>query len=639
MQNQPENFYKQKCFDNYRSHLPKYLKIIQSLLNQSDGESTSSPNQSIDENSFKKEYLEIYDADIKKLEVEEAEISDHKESNIILKKIKDLKKKKEKNLNNHKEIIQKILNQQMSEEEKNYLKFYRALNPSKTNEKAYLSELLEDLKNKDGFWHDESETKFDSDTYFKVIWCLRLLEHYQKNNNKVNENIPEIVKKYQDWYTKIGQSSESEFRQRGKDNLISLIDINYVPNWIKIHLISRFIMRRNRALIGKRNFENSSAIRDDGSFAIGKAEKLLKRAKNDRSHTPNFSSDIYTPDSIECGFNTQKMLFAVRENKDIDQIITITTNTLGLLLTSKNRILKEISSFWCYHVLWRCFLCNGDYESANNFKLTAQTTSRQLEYIHGIQYSKKFELYDESMPIKHKKYLIKIINAKEIPPYTHDTIKKWSEDGKNIFESREEFYVNFIGYDMHKRTISGSTKPLDLFKRRTRMDKGEQLIIEIAEYLNEVLTYLNQAPSIVSIPTIRLVIIDLLLKFSRISMYINNNMKKDIDNEQFKKGREGWEILVRSIKNIIKSISKIKNDLEIELGKDKIRDLKYIIEKLEDIIVGKNPENFNVIIGNSKERRKLFMPEKAGKEIQTILKELIDPQSEFHVPLHFPLKN
>ena len=608
-------------------------------MNQSDGESTISPNQSIDENSFKKEYLEIYDADIKKLEVEETEISDHKESNIILKKIEDLKKKKEKNLNNHKEIIQKILNQQMSDEEKNYLKFYRALNPSKTNEKAYLSELLEDLKNKDGFWHDKSETEFDSDTYFKVIWCLRLLKHYQKNNNKVNENIPEIVKKYQDWYTTIGQSSESEFRQRGKENLISLIDINYVPNWIKIHLISRFIMRRNRALIGKRNFENSSAIRDDVSFAIGKAEKLLKRVKNDRSHTPNFSSDIYTPDSIECGFNTQKMLFAVRENKDINQIITITTNTLGLLLTSKNRILKEISSFWCYHVLWRCFLCNGDYESANNFKLTAQTTSRQLEYIHGIQYSKKFELYDESMPIKHKKYLIKIINAKEIPPYTHDTIKKWSEDGKNIFESREEFYVNFIGYDMHKRTISGSTKPLDLFKRRTRMDKGEQLIIEIAEYLNEVLTYLKQAPSIVSIPTIRLVIIDLLLKFSRISMYINNNMKKDIDNEQFKKGREGWEILVRSIKDIIKSISKIKNDLEIELGKDKIRDLKYIIEKLEDIIVGKNPEIFNVIIGNSKERRKLFMPEKAGKEIQTILKELIDPQSEFHVPLHFPLKN
>ena len=112
MQNQADNFYNQKCFDNYRSHLPKYLKIIQSLLNQSDGESTISPNQSIDENSFKKEYLEIYDADIKKLEVEEAEISDHKESNIILKKIKDLKKKKEKNLNNHKEIIQKILNQQ-----------------------------------------------------------------------------------------------------------------------------------------------------------------------------------------------------------------------------------------------------------------------------------------------------------------------------------------------------------------------------------------------------------------------------------------------------------------------------------------------------------------------------------------------
>lgn len=112
MQNQPENFYKQKCFDNYRSHLPKYLKIIQSLLNQSDGESTISPDQSIDENSFKKEYLEIYDADIKKLEVEEAEISDHKESNIKFKKIKDLKRKKEKNLNNHKEIIQKILNQQ-----------------------------------------------------------------------------------------------------------------------------------------------------------------------------------------------------------------------------------------------------------------------------------------------------------------------------------------------------------------------------------------------------------------------------------------------------------------------------------------------------------------------------------------------
>ena len=59
----------------------------------------------------------------------------------------------------------------------------------------------------------------------------------------------------------------------------------------------------------------------------------------------------------------------------------------------------------------------------------------------------------------------------------------------------------------------------------------------------------------------------------------------------------------------------------------------------KDIIVGKHPEDFNVIIGNSKERRTLHMPEKAGKEIQTILKKLIDPQSEFHVPLHFPLKN
>ena len=641
----PNDYYPKECFTNGRTNLPRQLKIIQSSSKRlQNGDLKEEVDLSF-ENNYKDKFKFFNFKDIESLKKDEVN-QNHKDSAGTLRQIKELENSKRKSLESHRKVIQKILKQRMSEHEKTERKFYKSLDSSNSDEESYLTQLFKQLQDKKEFWIKKNDKEvFDLETYFALLQSLRLLRHYKINDISVKKDeIPEIVEKYREWYADIGESKRKYFSEKKiqEGDLIFLIYKNNVPIWIKIHLICRFVMRRNKALSGKRNFKQYSKIREDGNNALYYAERLLHKAKSDWDETSYLTDNKFTDvHAIERSLYVQKMLFAVRAEKNPDNIIKITTETLGLVLTHKNKILKGISSFWCYHVLWRCFLCIGDYETANSFKLSAESTSQQLEDIYEINYSKKFELYDESIPTKHKKGLINMIIEEEIEPLTKNVQqKKHFPYNMSIWESRIDFYVEFIGYNKHKRMSGTKGNSLDLFiKRDSRggdISKAKELIEKIPEYFREVMIYLGQSHSIVSIPTIRLVIIDLLLFFSRVSLYVNK-MNKDISKEEWVTGDKIWKNYTNSIFTLIESIIEVKNSLEMRMGKEKLRDFEYIIAELEKIRKGKKPERFNVLTGKSKKVEELFIPKNAGLDIQTLLKKIVDPKWELHFPLYFPL--
>ena len=641
----PNDYYLQECFTNERTNLPRQLKIIQSSLKRlQNGDLEEEVNWSF-ENNYKDKFKFFNFKDILSLKKDEVK-QNHKDSAGTLRQIIELENSKRKSLQSHRKVIQKILKQKMSEHEKTERKFYKSLDSSKSDEESYLTRLFNQLQDKKGFWIKKNGKEvFDLETYFALLQSLRLLRHYKINDiNVKKDEIPVIVEKYRKWYVKIGKSKK-KYKNKKKmreENLIFLIYKNNVPIWVKIHLICRFVMRRNKALSGKRNFKKYSKIREDGYNALYYAERLLDKAKSNWDEASYLTDNKFTDvHAIERSLYVQKMLFSVRTGKNPDNIIKLTTETLGLVLTHKNKILKGISSFWCYHVLWRCFLCIGDYETANSFKLSAEYTSQQLEDIYEINYSKKFDLYDESIPTKHKKGLINMIMEDEIEPLTKNKMQKgYFPYDMPIWESRIEFYVKFIGYNKHKRMSGTKGNSLDLFikrdSRRGDISKAKELIEEIPEYFREVLIYLGQSHSIVSIPTIRLVIIDLLLFFSRVSLYVNK-MNKDISKEEWVTGDKIWKNYKNLILTLEESIIEVKNSLEIRMGKEKLRDFEYIISELEKIRKGKKTERFNVLTGKSRKVEELFIPKNAGLDIQTLLKKIVDPKWELHSPLYFPL--
>jgi hypothetical protein len=407
-------------------------------------------------------------------------------------------------------------------------------------------------------------------------------------------------------------------------------------------------MRRNRAFEGPRNFDpsNKSKIAEDGRYALSYANKLLGMAKSDvskesmRFHENEFAS----AKSIESLFMVEKLLFNVRTEKNIDDIILLATNTLGYSLTTRNRVWGAMVSFWCNHVLWRCFVCKGDIEIANTFKANSETL---IEYLNssfeiimsGFEKENKYNIYDNTKGMAHYITLKNIINLEKIPTYTNkEKTENTKEDNLDIFCSRKVFYEEFIGFTegrrWHRKTKGNK---IDLFSQPQRNLDWEDRIKHIPKYMEGVLDYLEKSSTIVAIPTTRLVIIDLLLLFSRISVQLNPNEvnpKQGIDEGQRVQIAQKWNKVVKpSLESMNKHIKKTRTQLTMYVGKERLHDFDYIINKLGEISIGGNiMSDFNI---GSDRKVKITTSRNAGVKIQELLKELIS--KDRRVDLQFPI--
>ena len=80
----------------------------------------------------------------------------------------------------------------------------------------------------------------------------------------------------------------------------------------------------------------------------------------------------------------------------------------------------------------------------------------------------------------------------------------------------------------------------------------EKRIVNIPKFLNRVFNYLEKSSSIVSIPTLRLVIIDVLLSYSRILVSLNpeEHQKQNESLENSNEIERLWEVVKDSLNEI-----------------------------------------------------------------------------------------
>ena len=491
-------------------------------------------------------------------------------------------------------------------QEKNWADYYNCLSQwrrtrklEKYNEKFihWLEDFAEAEKNNEDFFIRDDE--FDTNLYFKLIFSLRILniliggreqqERILRENKadrfdketirdivKISEIeikgkfvIPERVLDYLTWWINIGFDPNSVIENIFDEDIIHHPQ---VPDWIKVHVLSRFIMRRNSALTGSRNFEkNKHEIVNDSEQAVSYAEKYLRRAK-DRSQLKE--NDFADTKFIETLFMVEKLLLNVRIQKDIDEIIRMATETMGYSLTTTNRIWGGVVGYWCSHVLWRCFVCKGEIATAELFKQNSKSLIKYIEKSFDITMSGSYnyENYDttyrSNIANMHYEYIKKVIKMKEIPIYTSKIkinkelmrvgkggddeselyqirldegktksvekkdFEKYAKKSKNkLFESRVKFYENFIGIEMEKYKFNKGKNtmgaPIKLFgeSQRNRGD-WDCRINQIPLAMKKTINYLDKSNNIVSIPTIRLVVIDLLLLLSRLLISINPEEKE-----------------------------------------------------------------------------------------------------------------
>ena len=322
-----------------------------------------------------------------------------------------------------------------SDEENNWIEFYRHwqnIEDSENMEEEYFippnyyekieDKIMEEVRHTELFIKDGL---FDCDEYFKFIFITRLFSKQIKIGR--NPNIPIVIKDFLSWWIEIGSDGENSksfvSNMDGWNN--ELINDSNVPNYVKVHILSRFVMRRNAALKGRRNFQTDSEIVNETRRALDKASNYLRYAREDSSqsglkfHTNKF----YSANSITALFEIEEVLFTVRTEKDIDKIILMASKTLGTSLTLRNRIWGAICTFWCNHILWRCFLCKGHIEIADTFKKTRDGIIRQylprkftLE-LSGV-YAYGYDGYSDSIAENYWRDIKYIINRKKIPNYT-----------------------------------------------------------------------------------------------------------------------------------------------------------------------------------------------------------------------------
>ena len=319
-----------------------------------------------------------------------------------------------------------------SDEEKNWIEFYQhwediEKTTNKEEEYNIPRDYYEKIEDKliEEVRHDELFIKdglFDCDKYFKFIFTTRLFSKQREKGH--SPDTPIIIKDFLTWWIEVGENSESFFSNMdGWNN--ELINDPKVPNYVKVHILSRFVMLRNRVLKGKKHFQTDSEIVNETRSALDKARNYLRYAREDSSqsglefHTNKFHS----ADSITALFEIEEVLFTVRTEKDVDKIILMTSKTLGTSLTLRNRVWGAICTFWCNQILWRCFLCKGHIEIAETFKKTRdEIIIRYLPEKFKLRlsgaYAYGYDGYSDSIAKDYWQDIKNILNRKNIPNYT-----------------------------------------------------------------------------------------------------------------------------------------------------------------------------------------------------------------------------
>tara|TARA_B100001250_G_scaffold278167_1_gene240599 strand:- start:560 stop:2818 length:2259 start_codon:yes stop_codon:yes gene_type:complete len=381
-----------------------------------------------------------------------------------------------------------------SDEENNWIEFYRHLEnieDSKNMGEEYIippdyyekieDKLMEEVRHTELFIKDGL---FDCDKYFKFIFITRLFSKQKKEGH--NPNIPLVVKDFLTWWIEIGENSESFVSNMdGWNN--ELINDSKVPNYVKVHILSRFVMRRNAALKGRKNFQTDLEIVNETRRALDKASNYLRYAREDSSQSglKFHKNKFYSANSITALFEIEEVLFTVRTEKDIDKIILMTTKTLGTSLTLRNRIWGAICTFWCNHILWRCFLCKGHIEIANTFKKTRDEIIRQylprkftLE-LSGV-YAYGYDGYSDSIAKNYWQDIKYIINRKDIPNYTKKINYKFYKKIK-----LEDSVVQLKKLDLAVKELDEKIKPLHdkIFQEGSDLSKIEKMNRQVRKEL------------------------------------------------------------------------------------------------------------------------------------------------------------
>ena len=623
----------------------------------------------------------------------------------------------------------------------------------------------------------DKEGKFDCNRYFEFIFLVRLLNTGQKsrydkllgesnkhfddetfqqyvNSRQIEEGllITETFFQFWRWWANIGRDPEPYIdNMDGYNN--RFIHDRKVPNYVKVHILSRFIMKRNAAMKGSKNFQTDSKIAEDSRNALRYGEKFLRMAKEEtgRNFSDFHNNEYYSAKSVSCLFEIERLLFITRTEKDINHIIQTATAVLGSALTIENRVWSAICTYWCNHILWRCFVCKGDIKISNSFRETCRVIIE--DYLPGEPFKLKlkgnysdeghFSTYDTSKAKKHWEIIENMIlmgggipyqkqlssveyrlleierdirticlvklkenstdmenkrekdlqelreernkinkNRKEITKKKADRKKKnenrihqikfgnkdrnakarmddlerdiealdkeienLQKDNKNdiLFEVRRESYIDFMGLDGKKLKIPrrGKGNTISFFgPSRNTKNAWETKIEYISDFLNYSLSNLEKSSTIVAIPTAKLVIFDVLLLFSRISLSLNRlaASNKPIDTAEEKKIEQTWEVVKGSLQKIRSEIERAKIHLEMVTGKDKIDELEKIIEKIDQITKGEelSQSEFIIITREGNKKTSLNNSRKAGEEMQKLLKELIEKNK---IKLYFPIKS
>ena len=589
--------------------------------------------------------------------------------------------------------------------EKNMKRFFSQRSVFDKGDIIFLRELLDKLEPiTDLFGIDKH---FDNESYFRLILTLRILnkkltfkkrleilknpENYLSEiEEKIQMTLPQIVRKHFKWWLKIGVETKSQYDiHSGDDNsLLPLLKHDKVSSWIKIHLLSRFIMKRNRALEGSKNFETkqSSEIIQDSQRALDRGRKIMTMAKV-KGETME-ESKYYGSDTIECLLSIQEMLFVVRTEKDINHVISKATNSLSITLVLDSKVDKLLYSYWCYNVLWRCFRCLGDDVMVDLTSDCLEKFNEKINDEYGFDYMiNNQNNIENDADIIYKKWT-KIYESEKIPKLTSNINKLFSSDVNRGL--RENFYINFIGIkpeefreiitqteSLRRKKKSGQPirmfthrpslhpyilnfSPCDLLSHKNKSKKvltqcfhkdcrksppgvNELFIFIIPNMLEKTMERLLDSSSMVSIPTIRLTIIDQLLWFSSILTEIeynivNTNKNYGIITEEIRDKLEYlWGDVMRQISKIIKILYSTREILSTDIGNKGLNDFNYIILELEKIYqdsVGsytlqKEGQDYEININSTK---------KASESIWKIIKNLFDKKSEQHFTLFFPIR-
>ena len=587
--------------------------------------------------------------------------------------------------------------------EKNMKRFFSQRSVFDKGDMIFLRELLDKLEPITDLF--DADKHFDNESYFRLILTLRILnkkltfkqkletlknpENYlSKIEEKIQMKLPQIVRKHFKWWIKIGVETKSQYDIYTNDDnsLLPLLKHDKVSSWIKIHLLSRFIMKRNRALEGSKNFETkqSSEIIQDSQRALNRGKKIMTMAKIKGEVMEE--SKYYGSDTIECLLSIQEMLFVVRTEKDINHVISKATNSLSITLVLDSKVDKLLYSYWCYNVLWRCFRCLGDDVMVDLTFDCLEKYNEKIENEYGFDYMKNNQNnIDNDADIIYKKWT-KIYESKKIPSLTSNINKLFSSDVNRGL--RENFYINFIGIKPEEireiitqteldRGKKKSGQPIKFFAHRTssapymlsfypcKKDKNkskkaltqcfhkdcrkslpgvnELFIFIIPNMLEKIMKRLLDSSSMVSIPTIRLTIIDQLLWFSSTLIEIENSIVKpnknnSIINEEIKSKLEYLWVDVKSqILRIIRILKYTREILSVDIGNNRLNDFNYIIFELEKIYQ-ESVGSYTLQKEGQNKVKGINSTKKAAESIREIIKNLFDKKSEQHFTMFFPIR-